>query len=1073
MADPKEYKVNIGALKFTYYYDRSLKMWTIIMRDAIGNQIGNADYAPTKDIAKQLIQAAAEQIQNEENTEEERQAAKEEADAAEIKAAAKKENSKAKARKANKKKKPTVAANEPASEVEILSGAAKGKVGGGKKKTKGKAKSEEASGEKMPGTSMALFNPPKPPTVSGGVVGTEGPSLTGSIFDQASKPISTDAEEMAMDASGVFVPVSKVTSVTSAAKTQMTANAPKNISAGGGGNALVARRGVGFYDPFAGIPDAEYEILGEQAKLGAGPKKLKQPPMQNLLPSGEQKRIAAGPPGPKLLGAGEPPPINVRLVSVAPEVYDQLVQKLGGKPTASADESSTGKKDKEPKGEKLKSFSNILQSATLALASALLRMSAEVEKTSRILSTDWNDAAKILIQRVYESGKSFFNLGQRFVKLDELQQAQETFGQQFGGVMKTDAAAEMAATARQFNIMPAQLIAAVRPLSGILGGVDKATERFKGISRTFMTQGLTGKDASEFIAQNSNLIARNGDRFAGALTRAAIEAKKAGYSLQSIEGFGDSIVGDFETFLEDATAMAAMGIQFDVSSLAEAALSGDTERLKNELQSQLAAQGLTLENLNRAQRMQLEKVVRMPLEDALKIQKAPETAASVTVKLDMEAAKEQSKASDIMRRVATLFDFAAKGFAVAVGIFTLSNIRSAVRAPFGDKSGTLFGRKGGPGGGAAPGGTATPPAPGGTPAAGPGGTASQVSKFSMNDVLKGAAAMLIVAASIYVLAKALQEFKGVEWEQLGMAGAALAGLTVAIFALSKIPTAGLIKGATSMVIVSGAVYLLGKALQQFKDVGIGELGLLAGTLVLVGGGLALVGTLMTGPQLLGVLGFAAALGLVSLAMMGIAKAFEIASPGFSAFGGMIESFGNSIRTVFTGLGDIITSIGNAIAKVVGTAFDSLTKLVDTLSKADAGNVAWMGASLVSVAGGVTALAGATLVEGFANLGGSLLNRLSSFIAPESKPSTTASPSPTTTSSPTAPMMPTTDINADQATITENLARLINTLNATNQRMNEVANRLGNISFDVNLDGAKVGTGTMRARNVAAVNGAAR
>jgi hypothetical protein len=753
---------------------------------------------------------------------------------------------------------------------------------------------------------------------------------------------------------------------------------------------------------------------------------------------------------------------------VAPEVYDQLVQKLGGRKSP-ADEASDEKKKKEPKEEKLRPFMKILESAAVSLASLFIRLSAEVEKTSRILSTDWNDAAGILIMRVVESGKSFFNLGQRFVKLDEIQNAQETFGQQFGGVMDTGAAAEMAATARQFNIMPAQLIAAVRPLSGILGGVDKATERFKVTSRAFMGAGLTGRDASEFIAQNSNLIARNGERFRQSLEKAAIEAKKAGYSLQSIEGFGDSIVGDFESFLEDATAMAAMGVQFDVSSLSEAALSGDTERLKNELQSQLAAQGLTLENLNRAQRMQLEKTIRMPLEEVMKIQKAPQTVASVDTKLDKEAAQEQSKASDMMRRAATLMDLAAKAFGVAVGIFTLVNINAARKAAFGDKFSTLFGRKGGPGG-AAPGGTATPTAPEGP---GPGGTASQVSKFSMNDVLKGAAAMLIVAASIYVLAKALQEFKGVEWEQLAMAGAALGGLTLGVFALSKIPTAGLIRGAAAMVIVSGAVYLLGKALQQFKDVGIGELGLLAGTLVLVGGGLALVGTLMTGPQLLGVIGFAAALGLVSLALMGIAKAFEIASPGFIPFGKMIESFGNSIRTVFAGLGDIITSIGKAIANVVGTAFDSVSKLVDTLSKANAGNIFLMGPSLVSAAGGITALAGATMVQGFANLGGSLLNKLASFIGPESKPSTTASPSPTTTSSPTTPASPTANINADQAAITENLARLINTLNTTNQRMNEVTNRLNNISFDVNLDGAKVGTGTMRARNVATVNGAAR
>jgi hypothetical protein len=337
---------------------------------------------------------------------------------------------------------------------------------------------------------------------------------------------------------------------------------------------------------------------------------------------------------------------------------------------------------------------------------ALIKFTAEIEKTSRILSTDWTDAAKILVERVaysFQSGiKAFMGTG-RFARREEIQQAQEQFGQQFGGVMSTKAATEMAGTARMLNVMPQQYIAALRPLSGILGGVDKAGKRLESTSGKFMKEGLTGKDAMQFMSENSNLIARNGGRFADSLTRAAIEAKKAGYSLQSIEGFGDRIVGDFEGFLEDATAMAAMGMQFDVSSLAEAAVLGDTERLKNELQSQLQAQGLSLENMNRAQRMQLEKTVGMPLEEALKIQKATETAADVTTQLDMDAAKMQSQAANMFRAGVAAFEVAVKLFMFTMGASTLSRalgragiggIRNTITIPTG-RIGTAFGRAGG------------------------------------------------------------------------------------------------------------------------------------------------------------------------------------------------------------------------------------------------------------------------------------------------------------------------------------------------------------------------------------------
>jgi hypothetical protein len=312
-----------------------------------------------------------------------------------------------------------------------------------------------------------------------------------------------------------------------------------------------------------------------------------------------------------------------------------------------------------------------LVKASRDLLKAFIDLSKEIEKTSRILSTDWTDAAKILVERIgYSISSGIQALMGRgiFARRDEIQQAQEQFGQQFGGVMSTKAATEMAGVARSLNIMPQQYIAALRPLSGILGGITQAQTRIQSTTKSFMAAGLTGKDAAQFMAENSNIIARNGGRFADSLTRAAIEAKKAGYSLQSIEGFGDRIVGDFEGFLEDATAMAAMGMQFDVSSLAEAAVTGDTERLKNELQSQLQAQGLSLENMNRAQRMQLERTIGMPLEEALKIQKAEDTAVSASSQMDYEAAQMQSDAANILRVMAAVFEGAVKLFGIAVAL---------------------------------------------------------------------------------------------------------------------------------------------------------------------------------------------------------------------------------------------------------------------------------------------------------------------------------------------------------------------------------------------------------------------
>jgi hypothetical protein len=513
-----------------------------------------------------------------------------------------------------------------------------------------------------------------------GKKGTKSPGMSLVPYSTAGELTKDVDENVAIitsaDGSIQQVPVTEISNVQKSASTSLTAR-----------RGLRARRGVaqgkgtevGFHDPLAGIPYADYEILQDPLALRQqrglpGARKLSSgapagfigaPAPTKAIGAGKRTPLlSSGGPAPKLLGAGPPPPQSPSSFwnpSPLPPTRPPNPPTIGPVNLVTL----------------MKGFS------TLALV--MKKFADKIEETSRILSTDWTDAAKILVERIgysFISGvKSIFGSG-RFAKMEEIKQAQEQFGQQFGGVMRTDAATELAGAARKLNVMPQQYIAALRPLSGMLGGIEKGTKRLNSTTAAFMNEGLTGKDAMQFIAENSNLIARNGGRFADSLNRAAIEAKKAGYSLQSIEGFGDRIVGDFEGFLEDATAMAAMGMQFDVSSLAEAAVSGDTERLKNELQSQLQAQGLSLENMNRAQRMQLEKTVGMPLEEALKITNAPETAGSVTAQLDTEAAQIQSKAANLFRVAVAAFGVAATIFSAAVAIDAVSRRAFAGRGMF-------------------------------------------------------------------------------------------------------------------------------------------------------------------------------------------------------------------------------------------------------------------------------------------------------------------------------------------------------------------------------------------------------
>jgi hypothetical protein len=111
------------------------------------------------------------------------------------------------------------------------------------------------------------------------------------------------------------------------------------------------------------------------------------------------------------------------------------------------------------------------------------------------------------------------------------------------------------------------------------------------------------------------------------------------------------------------------------------------------------------------------------------------------------------------------------------------------------------------------------------PAAGGGGGISSItnsfSKINMSSVLKGAAALLIVASSIFVLGKAVQQFEGIGLDTLGIVGLSILGLVTSLALVGAIMSSGvgavaLLAGAAAMVVIAGAIFVLGKALQEFK-----------------------------------------------------------------------------------------------------------------------------------------------------------------------------------------------------------------------------------------------------------------
>jgi hypothetical protein len=143
-----------------------------------------------------------------------------------------------------------------------------------------------------------------------------------------------------------------------------------------------------------------------------------------------------------------------------------------------------------------------------------------------------------------------------------------------------------------------------------------------------------------------------------------------------------------------------------------------------------------------------------------------------------------------------------------------------------------------------------------------------IQKIKPSQILAGAAALVLVAASVFVFAKAAQEFATVSWEDMAKAGVGLLGLVAALAAVGAIMMSGvgavaILAGAAAIAVMAGGLFILGKALQE------------------IGTGMNLMAPALTVLDSLG--SKAAALGTVQASLMGIADGLrEISDAGTGA-----------------------------------------------------------------------------------------------------------------------------------------------------------------------------------------------
>lgn len=486
-----------------------------------------------------------------------------------------------------------------------------------------------------------------------------------------------------------------------------------------------------------------------------------------------------------------------------------------------------------------------------AVVKSFDEMVGSVRKTQQSLGIASGQAANLKLTDFKESALSSLKaIGTNLipggeattaVSAEQLQGARQSFQAEFGGVLTSDAARKLAEQAQEMGVTTDQLAVARRQFMTVTGGsLTQATAQQDKFIDAFKSKGLTAKDALDAISKNSEIFARNGTRFAASFARAAAEAKKIGVDLGKVDQIGDNIIGDFEGFLEKTAELGAMGFNFDTSRLAEIAESGDTGALMGELRSQLAAQGKDLNNLRRSEQLALSQAFGIPMAELLRLAK-PETKGKEATSGEQTVDQLQQAngflktlvelmgaLSSPLEAIGTVLKGIAALYLAQIARNTAASARAALGQPAGGQSilQRLFGGGSAPspttvGPGVSTPGTSLPTAPpaGATGTTPPASGVSFVEKLNPAKMIAGAAALLIVSAALFVAAKALQQFNTVDWPSLAKAGLALLGLVAAVAALGMIMTSGvgavaIIAGAAALAIIAGSVLLLGNGIMK-------------------------------------------------------------------------------------------------------------------------------------------------------------------------------------------------------------------------------------------------------------------
>jgi len=381
--------------------------------------------------------------------------------------------------------------------------------------------------------------------------------------------------------------------------------------------------------------------------------------------------------------------------------------------------------------------------------------------------------------------------------------------------------------------------------------------------------GMEAGPAMDYLAASQNELVGMTKEQILLKAKEGIEMKKLGVDMKKARDIASSAL-DIEQSLKDEMKLRTMlGKEISFNELRAAQASGDALAVAQAQKNLVDQLGPSLQGNLQVQRM-VSEATGMTTDELLNIQ----NATAENTKAAQDGNKPIEEGNKALAFMAQHWKAILAGILVVVGALFLMG---KIKLP-------------GTGGGGNP-------------------VADFIGKFGTSDVLKGAAAMVIVSVAMFIMAKAISAMPTEVGPYVGMA-VGLALMLGALYLLAKFPTADLIKGALALVLVGVSLIPFAFAMSLIAGIDIQSILAVAAGIVIFSAIILGLGAIMFSG--IGALIFGAGI----LALIALGAAMIILGAGIQVFNKGVSGLGDNIQIFVDSMAGVIEKAPQLLAAAV-------------------------------------------------------------------------------------------------------------------------------------------------------------